>query len=185
MIINKLLGLEKESIRRAIPIIGREKGEWLLKIIKKHKPKRILELGTATGYSGIILTSRGAELTTIDMSPKAVEEAKINFKKFNIKVNIILGNAVEEIKKLTSTYDLIFIDFALQQYINVLEDCLRLTKEGSVIIADNINLKVQKSTGEKSCQDFKQAILNNKSLKTKIIEIKDGLSYSIKVCNVP
>ena len=161
--------LEEESVRRKIPIIGPEKGEWLSKqVIGK---KKILELGTANGYSGIILGSEGAELTTIEINEEIAKEAVENFKKFNIKANVIIGDAVQEIKKLNEHYDLIFIDFAKRKYIEVLEECIRLSK--GIIIADNINFP--------KCQDFKEKILTDSRLKTKLINIKDGLSHSEKI----
>ncbi len=167
MIISKLKELEKESISRGIPIIGSEKGTWLYNKILELKPKKILELGTANGYSGIILGSEGAELTTIELDSKIAEEAKSNFEKFNINAKIIPGDGVEEIKRLDENFDLIFIDFAKKKYIEILEDCIRL---GKYIIADNISFE--------GCKDFKERILNHPKLKTKIIDIKDGLSFS-------
>ena len=181
MIIEKLKELEKKSLERKIPIIGSEKGEWLVSIIKEHKPQKILELGSANGYSGIILASQGAKLTTIELSPKSAQEAKENFNQFNTNAKIIIGDAVQEIKKINESFDLIFIDFALTKYIDVLEDCLRLLKQDGILIADNINLEVQRKTTIKHCKDFKNAILNHSKLKTKIIEIKDGLSFSKKI----
>ena len=69
--------MEQDSQKRGIPILGSEKGEWLLSIIKNHQPEKILELGTANGYSGIILGSEGAELITLELNPKIAEEAQI------------------------------------------------------------------------------------------------------------
>ena len=172
-VIEELKQLEQESRDRKIPIIGSEKGQWLLQKVEELKPQKILELGTANGYSGIILASKGAELTTIELNPKIAEEAQENFKQFNVKAKIIIGDGVEEIKKLDDKFDLIFIDFAKKKYIRVLNDCLRLIKTGSHIIADNISFD--------NCKDFKEAVLNHPQLKTKIIEIKDGLSFSVKI----
>ncbi len=171
MIIEKLKKLERESIKRGIPIIGSEKGKWLLKIIKEEKPKEILELGTANGYSGIILGSEGAELLTVELAEKSAEEAKENFEKFKINAKIILGDAVEVVKKLNKKFDLIFIDFAKKDYIDVLEDCIRLTNK--TIIADNVNVE--------DCKDFKKAILNHDKLKTEII---GDLSFSRLALNL-
>jgi predicted O-methyltransferase YrrM len=173
MVISQLKQLELESISRKIPIIGSEKGRWLLQKVEELKPQKILELGTANGYSGIILASKGAELTTVELNPKIVEEAQDNFKRFNVNAKIIIGDGVEEIKKLDEQFDLIFIDFAKKKYFQVLNDCLRLIKIGGHIIADNISFD--------KCQDFKEAVLNHPQLKTEIIEIKDGLSCSEKI----
>ena len=171
--LNSLKKLEKESIKRGIPIIGKEKREFLLNMVKKEKPKTILELGTANGYSGIILGSEGGKLVTIELAEKSAEEAKENFKKFKINAKVILGDAVKVIKNLNDKFDLIFIDFAKRDYIDVLEDCIRLTDK--TIIADNINVE--------DCKEFKETILKDKRLKTEIIDIKDGLSYSRKKQN--
>ena len=93
MKISDLKELEKESLEKRIPIIGSKKGKWLLDKIKELKPKKILELGTANGYSGIILGSENGELTTLEINPKIAEEAKNNFNKFKIKNKIIIGDA--------------------------------------------------------------------------------------------
>ena len=173
MIIEQLKKLEQESKERQIPIIGSEKGTWLLETIKKHKPQKILELGTANGYSGIILASEGAKLTTIEINPQAAEEAMINFTEFNITPKIIVGNGVKIVQDLVSQdmeYDFIFIDFEKKSYMKVLENCMTLLKPNGVLIADNITME--------KCQDFKEAIQNHEKLKTEIIDIKDGLSYS-------
>ncbi len=177
MIIEKLKDLEKESLGRGIPIIASEKGDWLYERVKEIKPKKILEVGTANGYSGIILGSLGGELITIEIDRKIAEEAKENFKKFKINAKIVIGDGVREVKKLAGSnnpiFDLIFIDFAKKKYIKVLDNCIKLVKKNGIIIADNIAMK--------NCSDFKAAIIKNKRLKTEIINIKDELSYSIKL----
>jgi len=165
--------LEQDSQKRGIPILGSEKGEWLLSIIKNHQPEKILELGTANGYSGIILGSEGAELITLELNPKIAEEAQTNFTKHNIDAIIIVGDAVENTHKLIEKFDIIFIDFAKKKYIEVLDKCLELLNTGGILIADNISME--------GCQDFKESVLHHPELDTEIIDIKDGLSYSIKV----
>jgi len=173
MIIEELKSLEEESIRRGIPIIGSEKGSWLYSKVKELKPKKVLELGTANGYSGIILGSEGASLTTIDINKKIVEEAKTNFETFNIKANVLVGDAEKEAKKLSSKkemFDLIYIDHYKRGYIAVLEDCIKMVRKGGLIIADNIIFP--------GCQDYREAVLSHPKLRTEIINIKDGLSCS-------
>jgi len=175
MILNELSELERQSIIRQIPIIGREKGSWLLKVIKKYQPQNILELGTANGYSGCILGSQGAKLLTIEINPAIAEEAAINFSKQEIDAEIVLGDGVDIVKDLVKkglNFDLIFIDFYKKGYIKVLENCLALLKTGGLLIADNISMDY--------CQDFADAVLHHRQLKTEIINIKDGLGFSIK-----
>ncbi len=176
-VIEKLKPLEKESIERGIPILGSIKGKWLYDKIVELRPRKILELGTANGYSGIILGSEGGKLLTIEINEKIAYEARKNFKKFNINAEIIINNGVEEVKRLViekkEFFDLVFIDFAKKDYIKILEDCIKLVKGNGFIIADNM------SFGE--CNDYKEAVLRHPKLKTEIIRIGDWLSYSKKI----
>lgn len=169
-IIDQLTELKQESIQRGIPVIGKEKSSWLLEKVKVLQPKNVLELGTANGYSGIILGSEGAKLITIEQDFRIAQEAKDHFKKFNINATVIVGDAVTIIKRLNQNFDLIFIDFSKKKYLQILDDCLRLTEEGSHLIADNIFME--------GCRDFKEVVLNHPLLQTEIIKIKDGLSFS-------
>lgn len=178
-IIVRLADLEHESLERGIPILGSEKGAWLAKFIKKIKPKKILELGTANGYSGVILGSEGAEVTTIDIDQEIVEEAKCTFEIFRTKAKVMVGEGVQLVKTMAADksnhgkFDLIFIDFEKKKYLPVLDDCLRLVKKGSYIIADNITMP--------GCNDFKKAVMTHPQLKTELIDIKDRLSCSKKI----
>jgi len=165
--------LEKQSIDRKMPIIGSEKAKWLLSKVREISAKKILELGTANGYSGCVLAQEGAELLTIEKDAKIAKEAEKNFSKFKINATVIIGDGVEEIKKLNSKFDLIFIDFAKKSYIEVLEDSIRLVRKGGLIIADNISFE--------GCRDFVKAILQDKRLKTYLVPIKDGLSCSERI----
>jgi len=175
LIITQLRELEKKSIERGIPIIGSEKGAWLLGKVKEVKPQKILELGTANGYSGTILGSENGKLVTVEMDEKIAEEAAITFSKFNINAEILVGDGVEIVKELADNkelFDMIFIDFSKKNYLKVLDNCIKLVKENGLIIADNISFE--------NCQDFKEAVLDNMELETEIINIKDGLSCSKK-----
>lgn len=179
MIISLLQDLENQSNFRCIPIIGRDKGAWLHAKVEEIQPERVLELGTANGYSGIILGNEGAQLITIEINPALAEEARNNFAQFSINATIIVGNAVQEVGKLVQdktnleSFDIIFIDFTKVEYMEVLDNCLKLVKKGGFIIADNIQME--------GCQDFKMAVLKHPQLKTELVKIKDGLSCSEKV----
>jgi len=176
-IIRKLKPLEEVSLSRKIPIIGPDKGSWLASKVKELQPKHVLELGTANGYSGIILGSEGAEVTTIDINKEIVSEAEKNFKEFKIKAQLIVGDGVTIVKELAKRkkeyFDLIYIDFAKAKYKPVLDDCISMLKHNGYIIADNITMD--------GCKDFKEAVLHNSKLKTEIIHILDGLSCSRKM----
>lgn len=171
--ISELEDLEVHSSSRGIPIIGSDKGAWLLEKVKELSPGRVLELGTANGYSGLILGSQGAELITLEENPGIAEEAKKNFAGAGVNAKVIIGDVVEKIKGLEEEFDMIFVDFEKKQYIDVLEDCIRLVRVGGVIIADNITME--------GCQDFRAAVIADDRLETEIINIKDGLSYSRRI----
>ena len=177
MLIQELKQIEQDSRARSIPILGSVKGAWLLEKIREIKPKKILELGTANGYSGIILGSESAKLTTVEINPIIAREAENNFKKFKINAKVFTGDGVEFIKKLSSKkencFDLIFIDFAKKDYIKVLEGCILLVKKNKFIIADNLSFE--------NCSDYKTAVMNHPKLETEIIRIEDWLSISKKV----
>ncbi len=179
-IIKKLKNLEIESHERGIPILGSLKGKWLLRKIRELKPEKILELGTANGYSGIILGSEKGKLTTVEINPSLAKEAKKNFEEFKIKAEVIIGDGVELVKKISLNkkgyFDLIFIDFAKKSYVKVLEDCIRLVKKNRFIIADNMSFE--------ECSGFKEAVLNHPELETEIIEVGDWMSFSRKIAPV-
>mgnify|MGYP001566142829 CR=1 FL=1 len=169
--------LALQSRKRGIPIIGPEKAAWLLKLIQQTKPKRILELGTANGYSGLLLSSEGGELTTIEMNETIATEAKENFQKWNRDVQVIVGDAVTVLAALAQEkqewFDFIFIDFAKKKYLSVLNDCLLLVRKGGCIVADNITMA--------GCADFREAVRLHPLLETEFISIGDGLSCSRKI----
>jgi predicted O-methyltransferase YrrM len=178
-ILEKLKELEVKSVERGIPILGSEKGQWLLGKVEEVKPQHILELGTANGYSGCILGSIGGKLITLEQDVQIAGEAVQNFGKYGVRADVMVGDGVERVHKLAAQaenqgkFDIIFIDFSKKNYLPVLEDCITLCKQGGLIIADNITFS--------GCQDFKEAVLADERLETEIIDIRDGLSCSRKL----
>lgn len=174
--IDELDGLEQESIERGIPIVGREKGMWLLYKVQELRPKKVLELGTANGYSGCILGAEGAQVITVEVKKELTDEAKRNFQRHQVMAEVINDDAVEVLKELLvdeaniESFDMVFIDFTKKKYNEVLDDCMRLVKVGGHIIADNITFA--------DCQDFKQRIKQHPRLSTTFVNIRDGMSCS-------
>lgn len=127
-----------------VPIISKDIAEYIKYILRKNKNiKNILEIGTATGYSGIImlaeLKERNGQLTSIEIDENRYNIAKENFKKANLEnVNQILGDATEEIKKLNQKFDFIFIDASKGQYKTFFEDSYKLLNDEGIIFIDNI-----------------------------------------------
>ncbi len=171
--------LEQESVARGIPIVGVKKGKWLYDKIVELQPEKVLELGSANGYSGCILGSQGAELLTIELDPLIAQEAKKNYSFFQVKAKIIVGDAVIEVEKLArdaknhKSFDVIFIDFAKKKYLPVLENCVSLLKVGGYIIADNIMFL--------DVQEYRKRVQSHPQLQTEIILIQDGLACSQKI----
>ena len=136
--------VEKDAEINNVPIISKEIREYLKFIIKTNKNiKNILEIGTATGYSGIIMSEeiqdRNGNLTTIEIDGDRFKIAQSNFEKSNLKgIEQILGDATEEIEKLNKTFDFIFIDAAKGQYKKFFEDSYKLLNEGGIVFIYNI-----------------------------------------------
>ncbi|MBI2326820.1 class I SAM-dependent methyltransferase [Candidatus Curtissbacteria bacterium] len=121
-VLNKLEAQTKDQF---LPIIGPVKGKVLVDVVKKHKPKRVLEIGTLVGYSAILMNmhlQRGSKITTIEIDPKTAIIAKSNFKKAGIAamVDLKVGNALDVIPKLVGPFDLLFLDAAKEEYFDYL-----------------------------------------------------------------
>ena len=136
--------IEKDAEINNVPIISKEIREYLKFIIRTNKNiKNILEVGTATAYSGIIMSEeiqdRNGTLTTIEINEDRFKVAQSNFEKSNLKgIEQILGDATEEIEKLNKTFDFIFIDAAKGQYKKFFEDSYKLLNESGIVFIDNI-----------------------------------------------
>ena len=136
--------IEKDAEINNVPIISKEIREYLKFIIRTNKNiKNILEVGTATGYSGITMLEeiqdRNGILTTIEIDEDRFKIAQSNFEKSNLKgIEQILGDATEEIEKLNQNFDFIFIDAAKGQYKKFFEDSYKLLNEDGIVFIDNI-----------------------------------------------
>jgi len=142
-----LLQLENEARLEEIPIVGPLVGELLYVLVKVTSAKSILELGTATGYSTIFLArgcqSADGQVITLENNPLMVEKARNNIRKAGIEktVNVILGDALEEIAKMIPPYDLVFMDIEKEDYIRALPHCYRLLRPSGLLVADNVSYK--------------------------------------------
>lgn len=138
-----ILELEKYAAENNVPIVTKEVAEYLKFMVDMNKSRNILEVGTAIGYSGILM-ARAAEkyngkLTTIEIDEERYKEANINFEKAGLKnVRTILGDAAAEIKKLDEEFDFVFIDASKGHYREFFEDSYKLLKKDGIIFIDNI-----------------------------------------------
>lgn len=142
----RIFEIEKESIKNSVPIITREVLDFMLFEAKRIKSKNILEIGTATGFSGIFLAQianeNNGKLTTIEIDEKRYNIAKENFRKMGLedKNNLIFGDALEELDKLDvdTKYDFIFIDASKGQYKKFFDKSYKLLSDNGTIFIDNI-----------------------------------------------
>ena len=144
----RILAIENEAILNKVPIITRDVLKYMLFIARSEKSSNILEIGTATGYSGIFLAQVAAEnkgnFTSIEIDENRYSEAVNNFKKMdllNSKNSLILGDALEEIPKLydlNKKYDFIFMDAAKGQYRNFFKLLFPILSENGIMFIDNL-----------------------------------------------
>ena len=139
-----ILQIEQFAKENNVPIITKEVAKYLEFLIESYNVKKVLEIGTAIGYSGgliaKILDKNGGDLTTIEIDEKRYHIALENFRKMGIekRVNTILGDANEVLKNLNEIYDFVFIDASKGQYRDFFDNAYRLLKENGVIFIDNI-----------------------------------------------
>jgi predicted O-methyltransferase YrrM len=137
--------IEAIGERSFIPSIGPVKGKILAELVKKTKPKRILEVGALYGYSAILMAKNspaGVEIFSVEKSPEHVRIATKNIKRANMEVNIkmVEGDGTTELRKLSGTFDLVFLDAEKTEYLAYLKAVEKNLHKGSIIIADNVGI---------------------------------------------
>ena len=192
MTMEELNKIKQKAIEEYIPIIMDDTLEVVDKILKEIKPKKILEIGTAVGYSAICFSEylqENGKIDTIERDEQRVEEAIENIKKVGLeeKINIIKGDAVEILPTLTEKYDMIFIDAAKGKYPFFLQQSLRMLNENGIILADNILYKGyvmsdynkhKQRTAVRNLREYIAEVTQNPDLETQILEVGDGLAIS-------
>jgi predicted O-methyltransferase YrrM len=140
-----LRSIERSVCRGYFPIIGPEKGRILVDVLRKMKPKRILEVGTLIGYSTITMAKElesNAEIITVEIDEDEAEQARENIRKAEVKpsIRVLVGDALGIIPTLNGTFDVVFIDAEKSEYFDYLKLVETKTHIGSVIVADNTNI---------------------------------------------
>lgn len=184
--------IKQKALEEHIPIIMDDTLEVMGKYLKEEKPERILEIGTAVGYSAICFTdflSENGIIDTIERDEKRILEAKENIKKAEVegKINIYEGDAVEILPTLNKKYDVVFIDAAKGKYPFFLKESLRMLKPKGIIFADNILYKGyvmsdynkhKQRTAVRNLREYIKEVSENPNLETEILEVGDGLAIS-------
>ncbi len=192
----KLGDLQKESLDLEIPIIDKETARFLSTLLSIYKPKKILEIGCAVGFSSSLMSEYigDGHITTIDRFDVMINKAKANFKKLGVenKITLLEGDAKEILGKLDDKYDMIFLDAAKGQYINIINDCLRLLKKDGIIVADDIfqnglivknieDIPKRQRTIHRRLNEFIFKMCNNDGLESSLIPIGDGVLLTHKI----
>lgn len=187
--------LEEYAIEYNVPIVHKEVSDLLKVLLKVQKPKSILEVGCAIGYSSILFstaTNGEAKIITVERDEKMIEEAKKNFERSGFANNVILleGDAEKLLKDVEGEFDMIFLDAAKGQYKLFYELVIDKLKVGGLLISDNILYKGmiaddtlvvrRKKTIVKRMRNYLDYICNCNYLSTSLIPIGDGVALSYK-----
>ena len=190
---SRLEALESYARDNSIPVLQKDSAEFLEKLVASLKPKNILEIGTAIGYSGsiMLLASPEAKLTTIDKNTSSLAVAKQNFEKLGVydRVKIIEGDATEVIKSLEGEFDFIFLDGPKAQYLAQLPYLEKLLLSGGSLLADNVLFKGWVKSGVYPKHKHRTTILRLREflkeaslrLDCTLYEIGDGLLLAKKI----
>ncbi|MCM8710467.1 O-methyltransferase [Clostridium sp. SYSU_GA19001] len=185
--------LEVYAKENSVPIIQKEVGKFLELMINIKKPMKILELGTAIGYSAILMSISSpvkSHIVTIERDENMVNTALENINKYGFKdkIKVIQGDCLEVLQKLEEEFDLIFMDAGKGHYNHFLPHCLRLLSKEGIIIADNVLfkgmvasrdlLKRRKITIVKRMKTYLELVSSNKELITSVIPMGDGIAVT-------
>ena len=184
--------IKQKALEEHIPIIMDDTLEVIAKYLKEIKPTKILEIGTAVGYSAMCFSqylSENGKIDTIERDEERIKEAKINIKNVGVedKINIYEGDAVEILPTINEKYDVVFIDAAKGKYPFFLKEALRLLNNNGIIFADNILYKGyvlsdynkhKQRTAVRNLREYLKEVSDNPNLETEILEVGDGLAIS-------
>lgn len=197
---NFLYDLKSDAIKKDVPVITDECESLLKLILDIKRPKRILELGTAIGYSALYMANclnNKINIDTVENYKPRIKKAKENFKKYDknkiihlydMDIDDYLNN---KMKNKKAYYDIIFLDAAKAQYIVWLPTLIRILKKGGILIADNVlidkdiyesryTVRKRDRSIHKRMRDYLYNIFHDKKLKSYLYDIGDGVSVTIK-----
>ena len=188
--------LEQYAIRTNVPVIRPQMQSLLKLLLAMKQPGTILEVGTAIGFSALLMSEYGpadCKITTIEKYEKRIPVARENFKKAGKEEQITLleGDAVEILKQLKGPYDMIFMDAAKGQYIHFLPDIMKLLPAGGILISDNVlqdgdvlesryAVTRRNRTIHTRMRDYLYELKHNENLQTDILPVGDGVTISVR-----
>ncbi len=189
--------IEREALESYVPIIRKDMQSFLKLLLTVQKPMRILEVGTAVGFSAILMAEyapEGCKIVTIENYDKRIPIAKQNFERAgkSDQITLLEGDATEVLKTLEEPFDMIFMDAAKGQYINFMSDVLRLLKKDGVLVSDNVLqdgdiieshfiVERRNRTIYKRMREYLYELTHRDDLVTSVLPVGDGITVSVKV----
>ena len=189
--------VEKEALADEVPVIRRSMQTLLVFLLQVRKPKASLEIGTAIGFSGMLMSEAAgeAEIDTIEKVPMRLKEAKRNFKKYGKtdRIHLYEGDAADVLQELSDKgkkYDFIFMDAAKGQYLNFLPFVLELLPEGGMLVTDNVlqdgdviqsryAVTRRDRTIHGRMREYLYLLTHSENLDTVILPVGDGVTLSV------
>lgn len=188
--------LEREALSDYVPIIRKDMQTFLKMFLAMKKPKRILEVGTAVGFSALLMCEYSVpevHITTIENYEKRIPVARANFARAGREhqITLIEGDAQDVLKTLDGPFDFIFMDAAKGQYIHFLPDILRVLEKDGVLISDNVlqdgdiieshfAVERRNRTIHKRMRDYLYTLTHHEQLVTSVLPVGDGITISVK-----
>lgn len=188
----KIEKIKVEARANHVPILQDDSMQFIQTLLEIKKPANILEVGTAVGYSALQFSKHlkeGGKIITMELDENTANIARGNIKELGMEsvIEVVNTDAYEYMKTLEGPFDIVFIDAAKGQYMKYLEEALRLTKSGSLIIADNVLLRGmvmsdynehKHRTAVKRLREYINAVTTNPNLVSCVMDVGDGVAIS-------
>lgn len=189
--------LEQQAKKEGVPVIRRQMQSFLKVLLRMKRPARILEVGTAVGFSAILMcenTPPETTVVTIEKYEKRIPQARENFARAGVaeRITLLEGDAMERLKELKGSFDFVFMDAAKGQYIYFLPEVLRLLEPEGILVSDNVlqegdlieshfAVERRNRTIYKRMREYLYELKHNEQLLTSIVPVGDGAAVSVKV----
>ena len=188
--------IEEEAVRGRVPIIRKETAALLKTLVAMKRPENILEVGTAVGYSALLMSRvmpEDCHITTIEKYEKRLPVARDNFRKAGMedRITLLEGDAEEFLQTLKGPYDFIFMDAAKGQYIHYMPEAIRLLRKGGLLVSDNVlqdgdilesrfAVERRNRTIHSRMREYLYELKHDERLLTSIVPLGDGIALSVK-----
>lgn len=188
--------IEQEALNTYVPIIRKETQSFLKVLLMMKKPVRVLEVGTAIGFSALLMCEylpENGHITTIEKYERRIPIARENFKRAGKedRITLIEGDALEVMRSLEGPFDFIFMDAAKGQYIHYMPEAIRLLSKDGVLMSDNVlqdgdiiesrfAVERRNRTIHSRMREYLYELKHNDQLQTSIIPLGDGVALSVK-----